>query len=520
MPLSIAKQTGRQLLAAADALANRLYGSSRNPLYQSGTIAVVLLLLLFASGLWLVFFYKVGAPWGSVRRITEDPWLGNWVRTLHRYASDAAVVAILVHAVRMFLQRRTWGPRALAWISGIVLLGLVLLCGITGFVLVWDTFGRALAVETARVLDALPILSEPVSRAFTGERPVPSAFFFLTLFIHIAVPLGLGLALWLHVSRLARPVLLPPKPLSWAVVIMLLAASVVAPLRIDPEGTAFRLPAQITLDWFYGSWLPLTEPLPPWGVWAAALLLTAVLIRIPHWTRPIEGTRPPSVVDEAICTGCWQCSLDCPYDAITMIPRTDGRAEVVARVDPDRCVSCGICAGSCAPMGVGPPGRAGRDQIERVRTFVAGPDRRPGELVVVPCEHGAGALGPLLRAEGAVVYPVDCAGNLHTSVIELLLRGGAAGVLVFPCHARDCRNREGPRWLEQRVYQGREAELQERVDRRRVAVVSAGLRDGAAVVAALRRFREVLDELRRPLVAPSELDFTCERPPARPPSRR
>jgi hypothetical protein len=47
---------GRRLLAAADALANRLYGSSRNPLYQSGTIAVVLLLVLLATGLWLIYF--------------------------------------------------------------------------------------------------------------------------------------------------------------------------------------------------------------------------------------------------------------------------------------------------------------------------------------------------------------------------------------------------------------------------------------------------------------------------------
>jgi len=171
-----AKRPGRRLLAAADALVNRLYGSSLNPLYQSGTIAVALLLVLLATGLWLVFFYRIGAPWASVGRITADPWIGRWMRGVHRYASDAAVVAILVHATRIIVQRRTWGPHVLAWVSGLVLLGLLLLCGITGFVLVWDTFGRALAVEGARILDALPILSEPVSRTFVGERPVPGTF--------------------------------------------------------------------------------------------------------------------------------------------------------------------------------------------------------------------------------------------------------------------------------------------------------------------------------------------------------
>jgi len=519
--MPIGKQAGRQLLAAADALANRLYGSSRNPLYQSGTIAVMLLLVLLATGLWLIFFYKVGAPWASVRRITEDRWLGNWVRTVHRYASDAALVAVLVHGLRVFLQRRTWGPRALAWISGVVLLGLVLLCGVTGFVLVWDGFGRALAVESARILDALPILSEPVSRAFTGERPVPGTFFFLTLFIHVTVPLGLGLALWLHVSRLARPTLLPPRAVSRAVVIALIVAAILAPLGLDPEGTAFRLPERITVDWLYGGWLPLTGPLPRWSVWVLLLAATGVLLLVPRWTRPAPGTRPPSMVDEAICVGCWQCSWDCPYDAISMIPRSDGRAEVVARVDPGRCVSCGICAGSCAPMGVGPPGRSGRDQLERVRGYLAGPERVPGELVAVACRQGAGALEPVLRAEGAVSHPVDCAGNLHTSVVELLLRGGAAGVLVLPCHPRDCRNREGPKWLEQRLYHGREAELQERVDRRRIAMAAAGMTDRAEVAAVVRRFWQTLDELdRAEAAAPGELDLTCERPLVRPKSRR
>jgi len=516
--IDLADRPGRRLLAAADALLNRLYGSRYNPLYQSGTIAVVLLLVLLATGLWLVLFYRIGAPWASVGRITADPWVGRWARGVHRYASDAAMVAVLVHAARMAVQRRTWGPRALAWASGLVLVGLLLICGITGFVLVWDGFGRALAVEGARILDALPILSEPVSRAFMGERPVPGTFFFLTLFVHLAVPLGMGAVLWLHVSRLARPTLLPPRRLTWTLVALLVAAAVAAPLSMDAEGTAFALPSRITLDWLFGGWLPVTRRLAPWAGWLAGAVGAALLFLVPRWTRPAQGTRPPSVVDEEICTGCWQCSLDCPYDAITMLPRADGRADVVARVDPDRCVSCGICAGSCAPMGVGPPGRNGRDQLERVRAFLADPARRPGEVVAIACDHGAGRLAPVLRREGAVAYPIDCAGNLHTSVVELLVRGGM-GVLVLPCHPRDCRNREGPRWLAERIYAGREAELQARVDRRRVEVVHAGAHDDETVTAAVHRFRAALALLDRPAAGtPSEADLVCERPP--PPLRR
>ncbi|HEX7086885.1 MAG TPA: cytochrome b N-terminal domain-containing protein [Vicinamibacterales bacterium] len=127
-------------LAAVDALCNRLYGWRCNPLYQSGTIVVSLYLVLVATGLWLLLFYRVGSPYESVAWLTANPWIGNWVRGLHRYASDLAVVATVVHAFRMFAQRRSWGPHALAWVSGVVLLAILMVCGWTGYVMVWDTF--------------------------------------------------------------------------------------------------------------------------------------------------------------------------------------------------------------------------------------------------------------------------------------------------------------------------------------------------------------------------------------------
>jgi ferredoxin len=218
------------------------------------------------------------------------------------------------------------------------------------------------------------------------------------------------------------------------------------------------------------------------------------------------------VVNEDICTGCRQCSLDCPYEAITMIPREGGgRSAEVARVDPALCVSCGICAGSCAPMGVGPPGRTGRDQLVEIRALLAGEELPAGRTVVVCCDRGARRWGSALERAGAVVHPVDCAGNLHTSVIELLVRGGASGVLVLACPPRDCWNREGVRWLVERVYDDREAELQARVDRRRVRIAHASAGEEREALAALRAFMADtahLDDPRRELAA--ELDLECD----------
>lgn len=512
----LAERNALRLLTAADAACNRLYGSRANPLYQSGAIVVALLLVLIVTGLWLLLFYRVGAPYASVAAIAADPWVGRWVRGVHRYASDAAVVFTVVHLFRMYAQGRSWGPRALAWTSGVVALGLLFVCGLTGYVMVWDAFGQLLAQEGARMLDSLPILSEPLGRAFTGEQELAGAFFFINLFAHIAIPLGLGLVLWVHVSRVARPTLLPPRRLLWALVGGLVALAIVWPATLAAPADAFRLPDMVPVDALFAFWLPLVRPLPAGAALATLVGAVLAMLAVPLVARRRGAAAPPpSVVDEDICTGCRQCSLDCPHDAITMIARRPdsrsvARSAEVALVNPDLCVSCGICSGSCPPMGVGPAGRTGRDQVARVRAFVPEAQVAAGRTVVVCCDRGARGWRARIEAEGAAVYEVDCAGNLHSSVVELLVRGGAAGVLVVACPPRDCWNREGPTWLVERLFNDREAELQARVDRRRVRVAHANASEAREALAALRAFMADTAALDRARAEASpEVDVAC-----------
>lgn len=503
-----------------DALFDRVYGWRYNPLYQSGTIAVLLLVVLLVTGLYLLLYYRIGAPHASVERIQDQAWAGRWIRALHRYASDAAMVAVAIHAARMFLRRRTWGPRALAWISGLALVGLFFFIAMTGFVMVWDEQGRFLAMEGARLLDALPIFTEPISRAFTGERPVPGAFFFLNYFLHIALPLGMALFLVLHVSRVARARLLPPRGLTWGVVGGLLILSLAWPVALLPPADPSVVPHQVPIDWFFGFWIPVSMALSPAWAWVVGGAIAVALFTVPLWTRPRAEVRPePSRVVEEHCTGCEQCYLDCPYDAITMLPRPAEeleanplRSALHARVNPDLCVSCGICAGSCAPMLVGPPGRTARDQLDRVRAFLA--EHEPGsrDVVMVACGRGAGEVGGLTAFRGAMVYPVECVGTVHSSVVEFLVRGGAGGVLVAACPERDCWNREGTRWTRARLFEGREAELKERVDRARIRLVEAGAADRAVLARELDGFRSEIEGLAAVAAETDlELDPECER---------
>jgi len=477
-------------VAGLDSVATRLYGWRYHPLHQPGTVAVLMLGVMVVTGLYLVFVYRIGAPAASVARIAADPWLGGPIRSLHRYASDLFIIAALFHGFRMFAQRRTWGPRSLAWVSGLLLVGIGLVCAWTGFVMAWDVFGARLAIEGARLLDVLPIFSEPLGRIFSGDGPVPSAFFFVNLFLHIALPLGMGIGLWLHVSRVARPAFLPPRFLRWAITGVLVLLSVLLPARLGAPADPLSLPADTPLNLVTAWWLPLTERLHPGVVWLLGLVAAALLLVVPRLTRPRGEAVAPSVVDPRLCTGCNQCPQDCPWEAITMVPRDDDRPTLVARVDPARCVSCGICAGSCAPMGVGPPGRTGRDQLSDVREMLRRPGGVHGEqgVVALCCDQAPAAHRDALLSRGATVRAIPCVGNLHSSVVELLIRGGASGVIVYGCPPRDCVGREGPKWLVERLFNDREAELQARVDRRRLRVATMAPGDLADTLAAHAEF--------------------------------
>jgi ferredoxin/coenzyme F420-reducing hydrogenase delta subunit len=485
---------GFRVLSRLDAWLNRAYGSRYNPLYHSGALTVGMLLVLLVTGLYLLLFYRVGAPYESVVRINEQAWSGRWIRALHRFASDAAVVCAAVHAFRMYAQRRTWGPRALAWVSGAVLLGVIFVSGWTGYVLVWDTHGQVLAVEGARLLDAVPIFTEPVSRSFTGERPLPATFFFLNLFAHIALPLSILLLLWVHVARVTRPVLLPARRVVWGTTGVLVAAAVVWPLSLAPRADLLQQPESVPLDWFFGFWLPLTQRAPVAAVWGIGLALCAVVLAVPWLTRP----RPtpltaPAEVNERTCTGCEQCVQDCPYDAISMVPRSDGRPGAVARVRTELCTSCGICIGSCPPMAIAAAGESARRQLADVREFLAQEAPGAGDVVIVGCDWSAA------RAEaertGAKWLSLPCIGVMHSSTVELLLRGGAGGVLVVGCPEHDGRTREGVTWTKERLHGGRRAELKERVDRRRLRLVQAALGESVLLHDAVRDFADRIEAL-------------------------
>jgi Pyruvate/2-oxoacid:ferredoxin oxidoreductase delta subunit/coenzyme F420-reducing hydrogenase delta subunit len=243
---------------------------------------------------------------------------------------------------------------------------------------------------------------------------------------------------------------------------------------------------------------------------------------VPLWWRPRLTFRQagqrhapaPAWVNQDLCTGCTQCYLDCPYQAITMVtaPETNTASELVAEVNPSLCTACGICAGSCAPMVVGPPGRRGRDLLMDMQRFFEREQIATDEVVALVCGQSAGSALLEDPPAGVHVYGLHCAGASHTSAMEHLLRRGVGGVYVLSCPSRDCFYRRGPHWLHERIHEDREAELHARVDRRRIRIGYFSRADEAAARADLTAFRSAAAAAAEHVVDEGQIDLNtlCE----------
>ena len=474
-----------------------------NPIYQLGALAWFFYWIVAVTGLYLYVFFDTGVEdaYASVERITRAQWYaGGVMRSLHRYASDALVLVVMLHLLREYVLDRMRGARWFAWFTGVPLLWLLFAAGVSGYWVVWDELGQYVAVATTEWLDALPLFGEPIARNFLHSGALGSRFFTLLVFIHIFVPLAMLFVMWIHIQRLSRPRVNPPRGLALGTLAMLLAISIGRPAVSHPPADLARIPGPISLDWFYLFPLPLQDHYPGLALWAAVAALTLLLFAVP-WLPPIRRS-PAAVVDLDNCNGCGRCAADCPFDAITLRPRTDGAAFAEeALVDPDTCVSCGLCAGACPTAtpfrrrsrlspGIDLPELpivTLREQVIETAGALEGPVR----ILVLGCRHGVRL--DRVPATGAGVMALPCIGHLPPSFIDFLItRGLVDGVLLTGCRAGDCHYRQGIDWTEQRIGGQRDPYLRRRVPRERVAWAWLGADGEARLRERIESFGESL----------------------------
>jgi len=276
-----------------EAVGNRVFGERLNPMYYLGATSYWMFWLVVASGLYVYAFYETGVDktYASMQAITHGQWFaGGILRSVHRYASDAMVLTMLLHMLRHFAFDRHRGFRAFSWITGVVVMWLVYVSGVNGFMLPWDRLAQFVVVATTEWLDALPVFRGILTRNFITPEAVSDRLFSLLSFLHIGIPLVVLLALWIHTQRVPRASQMPPRPLALGLVLMLLVLSLARPVISQAPADFASFPAVLDFDWFYLSVYPLIYAWDPLWLWGALAAGTLLLFALP-WLPPARYAR-------------------------------------------------------------------------------------------------------------------------------------------------------------------------------------------------------------------------------------
>src|SRR6195952_3150988 len=92
------------------------------------------------TGVFLAMYYDPSPTraYESVRYITNEAFLGEFVRGMHKWGSTVMIVLIFLHMARTFFFGAYKYPRELNWVIGVALVILTFVMGLTGYLLPFD----------------------------------------------------------------------------------------------------------------------------------------------------------------------------------------------------------------------------------------------------------------------------------------------------------------------------------------------------------------------------------------------
>ncbi len=171
--------------------------------YYWGGLSLFLFLVQGLTGILLLVYYRPGDDaYESVRQITYQINFGWLIRSVHNWSANLMVGAIFVHMFSAFFMKAYRRPREFGWFSGMILLGLTMVFGFSGYLLPMDELAFFATKVGLEIPAALPVIGPGLANLVRGGADVNhytvQRFFALHVVILPALFLPLlGLHLWL-----------------------------------------------------------------------------------------------------------------------------------------------------------------------------------------------------------------------------------------------------------------------------------------------------------------------------------
>jgi quinol-cytochrome oxidoreductase complex cytochrome b subunit len=178
-----------------------------NWFYTLGSASMFAFLSQATTGVFLAMYYDPSATraYESARHITNDVFLGEFVRGMHKWGSTVMVILVFLHMARTFFFGAYKYPRELNWIIGAVLLILTMVMSFTGYLLPFDQRSYWATIVGVNINGTGPIVGPFLSDFLRGGAEFGATTLSRFYAIHmLLVPGGIAAMIGAHLYLVAK----------------------------------------------------------------------------------------------------------------------------------------------------------------------------------------------------------------------------------------------------------------------------------------------------------------------------
>ncbi|HYL77221.1 MAG TPA: cytochrome b N-terminal domain-containing protein [Bryobacteraceae bacterium] len=175
--------------------------------YYFGGITLFLFAIQFITGILLMLYYRptVAEAFDSVRFIMTRVEFGWLIRSIHSWSANLLIFVAFVHMFSVVFTHAYRPPRELTWLSGIVLLGLMLGFGFSGYLLPWNQISYFATKVGTDVAASAPLIGPAIARLLRGGEDVGGATLTRFFAFHVMIlPLAALALVGFHVLLIQK----------------------------------------------------------------------------------------------------------------------------------------------------------------------------------------------------------------------------------------------------------------------------------------------------------------------------
>ena len=173
--------------------------------YLAGVLLIVVFVIQFISGIWLVMGYEPTEEraFASIQYIMRDVNLGWIIGYMHTTGASAFFLLIYLHMFRGMLYGSYQKPRELLWVLGWITYIILVAEGFTGYVLPWGQMSFWAAQVIFSLLGAIPIIGEDLLTWIRGDYLISGITLNRLFAFHVVLlPILLAIVVFVHILAL------------------------------------------------------------------------------------------------------------------------------------------------------------------------------------------------------------------------------------------------------------------------------------------------------------------------------